>query len=357
MNPPVAPSVRNKQVMAYDAEHGVVVLFGGQTPSGPIANDTWIYHYPSNTWKQIETESSPSARYLAQIAYDPEARRTVVFGGATAAGINAEIWGLTLTRASANTLPTISLTSPAAGSTYTEPASINLAASAADTDGTVVRVEFFAGATKIGETQAAPHQITWTGVPAGTYSLTARATDNTGASAVSAPVAVTVNPDISGPSNNAALAANGAVATASSAYSSAYLASTVNDGIRNGGNWGAGGGWNDATSNGYPDWVQIDFGGLKSINRINVITLADNYAAGVDPTPTTTFSNYGITSFDVQYWTGLGWATVPGGAITGNNLVVRSVSFPTVSTSRIRVVVNSALYDYSRIVEIEAWTD
>ena len=54
-------------------------------------------------------------------------------------------------------------------------------------------MEFFQGTTLIATRTAAPYSILWTGVPAGGYSLTARATDNQGASTTSAPVNVTVN--------------------------------------------------------------------------------------------------------------------------------------------------------------------
>jgi hypothetical protein len=46
---------------------------------------------------------------------------------------------------------------------------------------------------------------------------------------------------------------------------------------------------------------------------------------------------------------------VPGGSITGNNLVWRSITFPAVTTDRIRVVVNASLNNNSRITEIEAY--
>ena len=68
-----------------------------------------------------------------------------------------------------------------------------------------------------------------------------------------------------------------------------------------------------------------------------------------------TFSLYGITDFDVQYWNGSGWITVPGGSVTGNNLVWRKFTFSAISTSAIRVNVRSALNTYSRITEIEAY--
>jgi len=67
-----------------------------------------------------------------------------------------------------------------------------LSATAADADGTVSKVEFFNGTTKLGETTATPHQLSWTPTAAGTYSLTARATDNAGASTVSTAISVVV---------------------------------------------------------------------------------------------------------------------------------------------------------------------
>ncbi|MCI1187159.1 carbohydrate-binding protein [Hymenobacter sp. DH14] len=92
-----------------------------------------------------------------------------------------------------NVAPTVSLTSPTNGATYTTPASISLTANAADSDGTVSKVEFFNGATLLGTSTASPYSYTWTGVAAGTYSLTAKATDNSGAATTSAAVSVTVN--------------------------------------------------------------------------------------------------------------------------------------------------------------------
>ncbi|MDQ3486151.1 MAG: Ig-like domain-containing protein, partial [Acidobacteriota bacterium] len=91
-----------------------------------------------------------------------------------------------------NVAPTVSLTAPSAGSTFTAPATINLTANAADSDGTVASVAFYAGATLLGTDTSAPFASTWSGASAGSYSLTARATDNTGAATTSAPVSVTV---------------------------------------------------------------------------------------------------------------------------------------------------------------------
>ena len=158
------------------------------------------------------------------------------------------------------------------------------------------------------------------------------------------------------PQSNVALAANGGVASASSTYSAAHYSfavSSVNDGERTGINWGHDGGWNDKTANSYPDWVQIIFNGAKTIDHVVVYTLQDNYANPVEPTDTLTFTQYGVTDFTVQGWTGNGWTTL--GTVSGNNLVKRTVNFNAYTTSRIRINVTGALASYSRITEIEAW--
>jgi RHS repeat-associated protein len=106
-----------------------------------------------------------------------------------------------------NTLPTVSLTSPAAGASFNAPASIALAADAADADGTVAKVDFYQGTTLLGTATAAPYGFAWTNVGSGSYSLTAVATDNRGGTASSAAVAITVNAapsvSITAPASNA----------------------------------------------------------------------------------------------------------------------------------------------------------
>ena len=153
---------------------------------------------------------------------------------------------------------------------------------------------------------------------------------------------------------NVALAANGGMASASSTYSSAFPASATIDGDRAGMNWGAGSGWNDATPGEYPDWLQVDFSGTKTIDRVVVYTLQDNPSAPREPTDSMTFTNYGIVDFDVEAWNGSAWVAV--GSVRGNNLVKRTVTFSPVATSRIRILVLDAR-GYSHITEVEAWSN
>lgn len=88
--------------------------------------------------------------------------------------------------------PTVSITSPADGAKFTAPAMIPIEAGAADSDGTVNKVEFFAGANKLGEDASAPYRYDWANVAPGSYVLTARATDDKGVTTTSTPVTVTV---------------------------------------------------------------------------------------------------------------------------------------------------------------------
>jgi streptogramin lyase len=192
----------------------------------------------------------------------------------------------------------------------------------------------------------------------GTHGITAvYSGDLNNAASSSAVLLQTVNGSGGGTSINVALASNGGVASASSTYVApgyAFPVAAINNGDRAGLNWGNGGGWNDATANAFPDWVQINFNGTQTINQVIVYTLQDNYANPVDPPATLTFTQYGVTDFQVQGWNGAAWVTL--GAVSGNNLVKRTVSFAAFSTDRIRVNITGALASYSRITEIEAWT-
>ncbi len=130
------------------------------------------------------------------------------------------------TSSSANAAPSVALTNPTAGAPFTSPANILVSANATDSDGTISKVDFYSGTTFIGTATTAPYQITWGSVSAGSYSLTAVATDNLSATTVSSPVAVTVSvPNIS-PTVTLDSSLNG---TTFSAGSNIPLVATAND--------------------------------------------------------------------------------------------------------------------------------
>lgn len=89
-----------------------------------------------------------------------------------------------------NQPPTVVLTAPANNSSYIVPAAVSLTAAASDTDGTVVKVEFYDGGNFLGSATVVPYTFTWTNVPAGTHTLTAKATDNLGAMGTSPGISI-----------------------------------------------------------------------------------------------------------------------------------------------------------------------
>ena len=92
-----------------------------------------------------------------------------------------------------NVPPAVSISSPSSGAAFTAPATISIAVSASDSDGSVSRVDVYAGGTLLGSDTASPYSFTWNNVAAGSYALTARAIDNAGATTTSATVTVTVS--------------------------------------------------------------------------------------------------------------------------------------------------------------------
>jgi regulation of enolase protein 1 (concanavalin A-like superfamily) len=112
---------------------------------------------------------------------DPASRATAVFD-------NVRITPTT----AGNQPPTVSLTAPANGATFTAPASITLSATASDPENRLSKVDFYNGSTLLATDTGAPYSFTWSSVPAGSYSLRAVATDADGGSASSASVTVTV---------------------------------------------------------------------------------------------------------------------------------------------------------------------
>jgi len=112
----------------------------------------------------------------------------------------------------ANNPPSVSITSPANNASFNAPASITFTANATDSDGSVSKVEFFNGSQSIGVATTSPFKVTWSNVAAGTYSITAKATDNSNAVTSSGTISITVkavvsnNPpavSITTPTNNA----------------------------------------------------------------------------------------------------------------------------------------------------------
>jgi pectate lyase len=88
--------------------------------------------------------------------------------------------------------PVVSITAPSNNASFNAPATVTINTDASDADGTVAKVEFYNGANLLYADNTTPFSYTWNNVTAGTYTLTARATDNGGLTSTSAPVTIKV---------------------------------------------------------------------------------------------------------------------------------------------------------------------
>lgn len=112
-----------------------------------------------------------------------------------------------------NRPPTISLTAPGNGFSVTVNTPLTLSANASDPDGSVDKVGFYDGAVLIGEDRTAPYSWSWAPTSTGAHAITARVTDNQGATATTtaangtATTALNLPPTatLTAPANNATL--------------------------------------------------------------------------------------------------------------------------------------------------------
>ncbi|MGF1688645.1 glycosyl hydrolase family 18 protein [Photobacterium japonica] len=88
-----------------------------------------------------------------------------------------------------NEAPTVSITSPTGSEQVMTGDVVTIAANAADTDGTVAKVEFFVGGALVGTATNAPYSVEWTAV-SGRQTVKVVATDDDGATAETSVVVV-----------------------------------------------------------------------------------------------------------------------------------------------------------------------
>ena len=95
---------------------------------------------------------------------------------------------------SVNMPPTVALTNPPNGSVFAAPAFFTLTAKASDSDGSVTNVEFLRGASVLGNIKSPPYSVSVGNLPAGNYTFSAVATDNSGNKATNTSTISVVTP-------------------------------------------------------------------------------------------------------------------------------------------------------------------
>ena len=204
-------------------------------PLGPSSRQGAVYTVAGSSGK-VESGGAlnhpamfVSLRELGSVVIDASATRLdVTFLGDTGTVRDSFTIGK---GSSTNPPPSVTLTAPSSGATATAPATLNLAANASDANGSIERVEFYQGSALLGSDTSAPYTLAWTGVAAGSYSISARAYDNQGASTTSAAASVTVSAPNQLPSVALTAPTSGSVATAPAAFTLTAAASDADGSI------------------------------------------------------------------------------------------------------------------------------
>ena len=183
----VQPEYNETYTFSTDTQNGVRLFVNGR-----LLINKWV-NQPATTW-------SNSITLVAQERYNIE----MDFFNQTAGAMAQLYWSSPSTTNAiipqtqlypfTNPPPTVMLTAPVSGSSYTASASVSISADADASYNPLSSVSFYANGIFLGTVTNVPYSVTATGLAAGSYALTAVATDGSGLSSTSAPVDITVNP-------------------------------------------------------------------------------------------------------------------------------------------------------------------
>ena len=174
---------------------------GTTTLNGTVIDGTTTYMPTMWSVLSVQTTGPVTAssfaldRSLPGRLWDGDLAELLVFNTALSSQDVAAVTNYLTARynlAGVNNPPTEWITSPTNYAIVTAPATVAITANATDCDGTITKVDFYQGATLLGTCATSPYSYTWTNVAAGYYVLTAKATDNSGASTTSMAIGITV---------------------------------------------------------------------------------------------------------------------------------------------------------------------
>lgn len=89
MGEEASPSPRDAPRLAFDANSGEVVLFGGRV-GDQMLGDTWVWD--GSSWQERHPDDAPSARAFHAMAYDPNRESVLLYGGMTEEETLGDFW-------------------------------------------------------------------------------------------------------------------------------------------------------------------------------------------------------------------------------------------------------------------------
>ncbi len=184
-NQPPSVSITSPSTGSEFEENTTIELTANATDDGSV---TQVEFFNGNSSLGIDTTSPYSINWdnaavgeytITAVATDNDGVST------TSSAINVSIIAVS------NSL-SVSITSPNAGTVFTQGNAISITANASTTNGNITLVEFFDGTTKLGEDTTAPYGITWSSGSLGNHSLTAKATNTNNDTVTSTAVNISI---------------------------------------------------------------------------------------------------------------------------------------------------------------------
>jgi endo-1,3(4)-beta-glucanase len=169
--PPIANAGENVVVIIPETTATLDGVLSND-PDGEAITYLWEQIYgPSTISFDDTTLVSPSISNLEEGIY--KIKLTVSDGTYTA---NSDV--LVLVQQTSNSNPTVNITSPSENQSFPQDLDITISASASDLDGTISKIEFYDGTTKLGEDTTSPYSYTWVNASVGAHQIKAIVTDN-----------------------------------------------------------------------------------------------------------------------------------------------------------------------------------
>jgi uncharacterized repeat protein (TIGR03806 family) len=181
----VQPEYSETYTFSTDTDSGVRLYVNGQ-----LLIDEWV-NQPATAWSNTITLTAQQRYNIEMDFYNQTGGAMAQLYWSSPSTPNAiipqtQIYPVT------NPPPAVVLAAPANGSSFTAAASVSLSADADAPYNPLSYVSFYTNGTFLGVVSNAPYAFAVTGLPAGSYTLTATATDGSGLTGTSAPVNITV---------------------------------------------------------------------------------------------------------------------------------------------------------------------
>ena len=93
MNITDGPGIRDGAYYSFDQDNGKFIVFGGF--QGDV--NTWAYDYKSNTWSNLSPTNEPATAnrrsYGSNMFYNPIMKQSIFYGGYDSSGMKNDMWG------------------------------------------------------------------------------------------------------------------------------------------------------------------------------------------------------------------------------------------------------------------------